>query len=84
MHGTDFKRPIYGGDRFRELEYHYDVIVWVMVQDPNNAIDIGEWSICGSGRLERFEYIIFQQQCAFSLIYPQNKCNKGGKKRICE
>ena len=22
--------------------------------DPNKAIDIGEWSICGGGRLKRF------------------------------
>ena len=27
---------------------------WAIVLDPNEAIDIGEWSTCGGGRLERF------------------------------
>ena len=40
--------------RFRELEYHYNGIVRVIVWDSNKAIDIGEWSIPGGGRLERF------------------------------
>ena len=25
----------------------YNVIVWMIVWDPNKAIDIWEWSICG-------------------------------------
>ena len=29
-------------------------IIWAIVWCPNNVIDIGEWSICGGGRLERF------------------------------
>ena len=28
--------------------------VWAIVWDRNKAIDIGKWSIFGSGRLERF------------------------------
>ena len=39
--GTDFKSPIYGGGRFKVLEYYYNGIVWVIVWDPNKAIDIG-------------------------------------------
>ena len=30
-HGTDFKWSIWGGGRFRELEYHYNGIVWALV-----------------------------------------------------
>ena len=33
--------------RFRELEYHHIGIVLTIIRDPNKAIDIGEWSICG-------------------------------------
>ena len=39
---------------FRQLEYHYNGIMWVIVLDRNKAIDTGEWSICGGGQLERF------------------------------
>ena len=28
--------------------------LWVILWDPNKAIDIGEWSICGGGQLESF------------------------------
>ena len=45
--------------RFRELEYHCNGIIWMIVRDTNKAIDTGEWSICGDGRfLDRFYYII--------------------------
>ena len=30
------------------------VFVWVIVWDPNKAIDIGELSICGRGQLKKF------------------------------
>ena len=33
---------------FKEVES------WAIAWDRNKAIDIGEWSICGVGRLERF------------------------------
>ena len=36
------------------LEYHYNGIVWAILWKPNKAIDIGEYSICGGGQLERF------------------------------
>ena len=40
-----------------ELEYHcYDVISF---EDPNEAIDVGEWAICGVGRLERIYSVCF-------------------------
>ena len=52
--------PILNGP-FREvvslgrLEYCYNgIIVWVMVWEPNKAIVLGEYSICGGGQLERF------------------------------
>ena len=32
----------------------YNVNVWVIAWDPNEAIDIGDRSICGGGRLKRF------------------------------
>ena len=51
---TNLKWSIYGGGRFRELEYHYNGIVWEIVLDRNKAIGIEEWSIYGGGRLERF------------------------------
>ena len=40
------------GSRIRELENRYNGIVWGMVWDSSKAIDIGEWLICGGGRLE--------------------------------
>ena len=52
--------PFRGGGRFRELEYHYNGIVWVIVWDPNKAIGIGEFSICGGGQLERCESFAIQ------------------------
>ena len=39
---------------YMELEYPYSGIIWMVIWDPNKAIDIGEWSICGGGRLQRF------------------------------
>ena len=41
-----------GGGRIRELEYRYNGTALAIVRDPNNAMDIGEWSICGGGQLE--------------------------------
>ena len=37
-----------------KLEYHYNGIVCAIAWDPNKAIDVGEWSFHGGGRLERF------------------------------
>ena len=37
---------------FRELKYCYNGIAWAVVWDPNKAIDIVEWLICGGGQLE--------------------------------
>ena len=34
------------------------VFVFAIVWDPSRAIDIGEWSIYGGGRLERL-YIVY-------------------------
>ena len=62
--GTDIRWPIYGGDRFRELENHYNDIVL----DPNKAIDVGKWSICGGGRLDRLH-------CVYKYIYIYSYIN---------
>ena len=43
---------------FRELEYHYNSIVWAIIWDPNIVTDNRGWSICGGGQLERFYCII--------------------------
>ena len=49
-------------------------IIW----DPNKAIDVGEWSICGGGQLERF-YCIYIYVCKkkkkyiYRLIYVSSK-----------
>ena len=50
---------ISGDGRFRELEYCYKRIVWAIFGDSVKVIDIGEWPICGGGRLMRF-YCIFK------------------------
>ena len=34
-------------------EYRYNGIVWAIVWGPNKAVGIGEWAICGAGRIER-------------------------------
>ena len=52
--GPTLNCPSREGGRFTELGYGYNGIVWVILWDPNKTIDIGEWSICGAGRLERF------------------------------
>ena len=44
-YGMNIKWSMYGGGRFRELEYRYKDIVWTIGLDPNKAIDIGEWSV---------------------------------------
>ena len=36
------------------------ISLWVIVWDPNNTIDVGRWSICGGGQLERFYSISVQ------------------------
>ena len=56
-----------------ELEYHYNDITWAIVWDQNKAIDVGEWSICGGGWLERFYnmYIvpIYREIVCLLLLY---------------
>ena len=36
------------------------ILLWVIVWNPNKAIDIGRWSICGESRLERFHCIYYK------------------------
>ena len=36
-----------------KLEYHYNDRVWMIIWDPNKAIEIGECPIWGGGWLER-------------------------------
>ena len=43
------------------------MIIW----DPNKAIDIGRWSTCGGGRLERF-YCTCLIAAYLSLYYVNN------------
>ena len=58
-HETEFKWSIYGGVQFMELEYCSNGIVWAILWDPHKAIDIGEWSLGGDGRLEKFYYSLY-------------------------
>ena len=51
-----------------ELEYHDNGIVW----DPNKAIDIEEWLLCGSGRLERF--LLWVHIYIYIYIYTYGSC----------
>ena len=44
-------------------------LAWAIVWDPKKAIDIGEWSICGGGWLERFYCTL--SQCLSCFL--QNK-----------
>ena len=49
------------GRRIRKLEYHYNGILWgggESFEDPNKAISIREWSICGGGRLDLARFIL--------------------------
>ena len=38
---------------FGEFDFRCNGIALANIWDPNNAIEIGEWSICGGGQLER-------------------------------
>ena len=49
-HGTDIKWANYGGGRDGGVK----MSLWVIGWDLNNVIDIGVWSNCGGGRVERF------------------------------
>ena len=42
--GLTLNGTIYGHSWLRELEYHYNGIVWAIFWDPNEASNIGEWS----------------------------------------
>ena len=54
-----------GDDQFRELEYGYNGIVWVIAWDANNVVDITKWSNCEGGQLQRF-------YCVYSYIYSRS------------
>ena len=58
-----FKWSIQGGGSIRERETCYNGIEWAILLDCYKVIDIGEWSICGGGRLERFYYIGIVKMC---------------------
>ena len=46
----------------------YNGITWAIIWDPSKAIKIGEWSIRGSGQLERF-------YCSMvSILYLCDQC----------
>ena len=71
--GPTLSGPIWGGGWFRELDNCYNNIVWAIVWDPNKAIDIGEWLICGGSWLKRFYCInlsITKKEMA-RLAHPQ-------------
>ena len=64
---TSLHRPTKGpilSSPFREVVGlgSFKISWWVVVWDPDKAIDIGEWSICGGGRLERI-------YCKYIYIY---------------
>ena len=42
--------------------------LWVIVWDPNETIDIGEWSICGGGQLDRF-YCVYIWVVLRKVVY---------------
>ena len=52
---TSLNRPTLNGP-FREVVgYGVKISICMNIWDPNNTINIGRWSICGGGRLERLE-----------------------------
>ena len=70
-HGADFKWGISGGGR---IEYHYYCIILVIIWDPNKGMDIREWLICRSGRLQKF-------YCYESYAIIMNHLNE--KHKLC-
>ena len=71
-----------------ELEYCFNCIVWVIVWDPNKAIDIGEWSISGGCLLERFyrnpDIYIYIYIYIYSLkgVYPHVRPRSRSRPRL--
>ena len=69
---TSLNRPTTGptlNGPFREvvsLEYCYNGILWEISLGPNKVIDIGEWLICGGGRLEKF-YCTYSQTLSITV-----------------
>ena len=61
-------------DPFREVIglRCYNGIVWAIAWDPNKSIDVGEWWICGGGRLERFYCIPLASVTNYIPTYPDN------------
>ena len=51
-----------------ELEYCYNGIVWTVIWDPNKAINIEKWLVCGDGRLVRFYYTYVNEWVQMSLL----------------
>ena len=56
-----------------ELEHHYNDIVWEIVWELNKVIDIGEWSVCESGQLERF--LLFTVKQIFTVYSKTSVTN---------
>ena len=50
------------GGQLRELEYHCSGIAWVIIWNPNNAINIGECLIGAGGQLGWFYDITLLKQ----------------------
>ena len=55
--------------QFRELKCCYSDIAWAIVWQSNKAIDIGEWSICGGGRFERFHCILIHGSLIGHIVH---------------
>ena len=59
-----------------ETEYRYNGLARVIIWNPNEVIDIEEWSICGGGWLERlycvYSYVHIYTHidiCVYTYIY---------------
>ena len=75
--GLTLKWSIERGDRFRELEYRHNGVVWAIIWDANKAIDIGEWLICGGGGLERV-YCTSKLSLNLAEIHRLSPCTRVG------
>ena len=50
--------------------------VLAIVWDGNKAVDIGEWAVCGGGRLERFYCIYVERDKHLYMKSSFPKCGK--------
>ena len=48
-----------GSGLFKELEYHKNSILWVILWDSKKAFDVGELSIRGGSQLQRVYGIFY-------------------------